>query len=140
VLRRIGTKGRDPGQFSAITGLSVDAQGQLLVTDAQAVPVQMFSSEGTLLLSFGAHDVGWHNFSLPYGVVSDGAGSIWVVDAVRQVVTRFDGRGRYTGVIGGLGVNVGDMYYPVAIAGDGARRLFVLEKNGARFQVFDVAP
>lgn len=140
VVRRIGVKGSGAGQFNAITGLSVDDEGRIIVTDAQSVPVQVFSPDGTLLQSFGSHDVGWENFSLPSGAVRDGAGDLWVVDTVRQVVKRFDTNGHFQGAIGGLGRNPGDLYYPVAIAGNGDRLLFVLEKSGARFQVFEVIP
>lgn len=138
VIRRIGRRGRERGAFYAVTGLSVDKQGRVLVTDAQSVPVQVFSPEGELLLAFGAHEVGWENFSLPSGVVRDGDGDLWVVDSIRQVVKRFDESGHFLGVIGGLGSAPGDMYYPTALAGDGGRMIVVLERNGARFQVFQV--
>jgi DNA-binding beta-propeller fold protein YncE len=139
VLRRFGRSGREKGCFSSVTGLSVDSRGRILVTDAQAVPVQVFSPEGEVLLAFGKHEVGWENFSLPSGIVRDGSGDIWVVDTIRQVVKRFDENGRFLGVIGGYGADPGDMSYPVAVSGDGNRLLFVLEKGGARFQVFEVA-
>lgn len=139
VLRRLGHRGRERGGFQAITGLTVDRQGRLLVTDAQALPVQVLSPEGEPVLAFGEHAVGPQNFSLPSGAVRDRAGGIWVADAIRQVVTHFDARGKYLGLIGGLGTGPGDMYAPVALAGDGDRLLIVLEKNGARFQVFRVA-
>jgi sugar lactone lactonase YvrE len=138
VVRRIGRRGRERGAFYAVTGLSVDKQGRVLVTDAQSVPVQVFSPEGELLLAFGAHEVGWGNFSLPSGIVRDGDGNLWVADPIRQVVKRFDESGRFLGFIGGLGTAPGDMYYPVALAGDGGQFIIVLEKNGARFQVFRV--
>lgn len=140
VLRRFGRLGREKGCFSAVTGLSVDKQGRILVTDAQSVPVQVFSPEGELLAAFGKHEIGWENFSLPSGIVRGSGDDLWVVDTIRQVVKRFDQNGRFLGVIGGYGKGPGDTTYPVAIAGDGNGLLFVLEKGGARFQVFEVAP
>jgi len=138
LIRRIGRRGRERGAFYAVTGLSVDKQGRILVTDAQSVPVQVFSPEGELLLSFGAHDIGWQNFSLPSGIARDGAGMLWVADAIRQVVKRFDESGNFLGVVGGLGSAPGDLYYPTALSGDGGRLIVVLERTGARFQIFEV--
>jgi DNA-binding beta-propeller fold protein YncE len=138
VLRRFGRRGTEPGTFISINALSVDAQGRILVTDAQGVPVQCLSPEGEVLVSFGAHGPGPENFSLPNGVVRDGNGDIWVADALRQVVKRFDANGKVRDLVGGLGRGPGQMFSPVALAGDGARFLVVLEKDGARFQTFGI--
>ena len=138
LVRRIGQRGTEPGQFTGITGLWVDKQGRMIVTDVSATPVQVFSSEGELLSWFGKHEVGWANFSLPSGAVRDGAGRIWVADPIRQVVKSFDDKGNFLAAIGGLGTGPGEMRYPVSVSGDGDRLLVVLERAGARFQVFEV--
>jgi len=138
VLRRFGRRGQDPGAFVAANSVCVDAQGRILVTDAQGVPVQCFSPEGEVLLSFGLHAMGPENFSLPNSALRDGNGDIWVADAIRQVVRRFDAKGQLRDTIGGRGSAPGQMFYPSAIAGDGERLLIVLEKDGARFQIFKV--
>lgn len=138
VLRRFGHRGRERGAFLAITGISVDKQGRILVTDAQGVPVQCFSPEGELLVAFGKHAMGAENFSLPAGAIRDGEGDIWALDTIRQVLRRYDPKGKLLSTIGGRGTAPGQMYYPVAVAGDGDRLIVVVEKNGARFQVFQV--
>jgi sugar lactone lactonase YvrE len=138
VLRRFGRRGREPGAFLAITGISVDGQGRILVTDAQGMPVQCFSPEGELLVAFGKHAMGAENFSLPAGAVRDGGGDIWVLDTIRQVLRRYDPKGELLSTIGGLGAAPGQMHSPVAVAGDGDRLIVVVEKDGARFQVFQV--
>ncbi len=138
VLRRLGRRGQGRGEFAAVTGLSVDAAGRLLVTDAQGVPVQCFSPEGEVLAAFGQHAMGPADFSLPNGAVRDGDGAIWVADAIRQVVRRYDATGQLRDTLGGMGRAPGQLLYPVAVAGDGKRLLVVLEKNGARVQVFAV--
>ena len=116
----------------------MDAQGRVLTTDAQGVPVQCFSPEGEVLVSFGLHAMGPENFSLPNGVTRDANDDIWVADAIRQVVRRYDAKGQLRDTVGGLGKGPGQMFSPIALAGDGARLLVVLEKDGARFQTFKV--
>jgi DNA-binding beta-propeller fold protein YncE len=138
VLRRFGRRGKERGELAAVTGLFVDKRGRVLVTDAQGIPVQGFSPDGEVQVAFGEHGLGPQNFSLPNGAVYDANGDIWVADAIRQVVRRFDAKGQLRDTIGGLGTGPGEMYYPVALAGDGDRLVIVLEKNGARFQVFQV--
>jgi len=134
IIRRIGGVGEG---FSFLTGVWVDEDGRIYVTDAHEVPcVQVFDRKGTYLFGFGDKDIGDENFSHPHGIATTANGDIWVVDSIRQVVKHFDHNGRYIDMLGGFGVNAGDLLYPNGIAGDGSGKLFVLERVGSRYQYF----
>lgn len=124
----------------AITGLWVDGPGRIYATFAQGDCVSIFAPDGKPVCSFGQHDSGPQNFSLPSGITTDSAGNLWVVDNLRHVVTVFktgkDGKPEYLDMIGGFGQQAGQFSYPSAITGDGATRLFVMENTGARVQAF----
>jgi len=136
------------GESKSITGLWADSNGRIYATYAAGKCVQVFSPDGAGLLSFGTHDAGPNNFSLPAGLVTDAKGRSWVVDTLRHVVSVFNIAARESGLgssfialeIGGRGRAAGNLEFPSAMAGDGANRLFVAESVGARIQAFEILP
>jgi tripartite motif-containing protein 71 len=140
LLSQFGTKGQAQGELKTITGLWVDADGKVYVTDADAsLCVQVFSPRGEFLLGFGGHDIKKEDFSLPTGVVTTSDGKIFVADELRQVVKVFDGQGAFLFWFGGFGVGAGGMRYPRYITGDGKDEIFVVERVGKRYQKFILA-
>jgi DNA-binding beta-propeller fold protein YncE len=137
LIRNFGVKGQNKGELKTITGLWVDEDGKIYVTDADAAfCVQIFSPEGDFLLGFGGHDIKKEDFSLPTGVVTGADGNIFVADELRQVVKAFDSEGNFLFWFGGFGVSSGAVRYPRYIAGDGEDQVFVLERVGERYQKF----
>ena len=133
------------GGFKTVTGLWVDKHGKIYATYSQGECVRIYRADGRLITSFGSHDSGPGNFSLPSGVVTDGRDNIWVVDSLRHVMSIFnqetDGSKLTTSfmeLIGGRGGGAGSFTYPTAIAGDGKTKIFVLEGTGARVQAFEI--
>ena len=58
LIRHFGVKGEEKGELKTVTGLWVDHDGKIYVTDADAAfCVQVFSPEGEFLLGFGGHDI-----------------------------------------------------------------------------------
>ncbi|MGB2805030.1 MAG: NHL repeat-containing protein [Candidatus Zixiibacteriota bacterium] len=132
-----GRKGEEEGELKTVTGLWVDDEGRIYVTDADAhFCVQVFSPEGEFLLGFGGHDINREDFSLPTGVVTTADGTIFVADELRQVVKAFDSDGQFLSWFGGFGDGSGAMRYPRNITGDGNGELFVVERVGGRYQKF----
>ena len=70
-LQSVGTHGDAPGQFARNKGIDVDRNGILYVVDAASQIVQMFDSEGKLLLYFGQPDASAVPLMLPADVVID---------------------------------------------------------------------
>ena len=137
LIKYFGTRGTDKGELKTITGLWVDHEGKIYVTDTDAsLCVQIFNSAGEFLLGFGGHDIKREDFSLPSGVTTTADGKIWVVDELRQVVKGFDDKGNFLFWFGGFGAWPGDMRYPRYITGDGSNALFVVERVGERYQKF----
>ncbi len=139
LVRQFENRQENHQDFGEISGLWVDSN--IYLTDAVAEPcVRVFSQEGTYLLGFGTHEVGWDGFSLPSGVTITKGGIIWVADTFRQVIKAFGPKGVFLRYIGGFGVQAGAMDYPAALSGDGNALFFVLERAGERFQGFEVTP
>lgn len=139
LISHFGKKGEDKGELKTITGLWVDDQGKVYVTDADAFfCVQVFSPEGEFLLGFGGHDIKREDFSLPSGVATTADGKIFVADELRQVVKAFSNEGEFLFWFGGFGIGMGTMRYPRYITSDGNDALFVVERVGGKYQKFVV--
>jgi hypothetical protein len=137
MIIHFGKKGEDSSDFEDISGIWVDADGNILVTDAFSAPVlKRFDSTGQYLGGFGGHTIEKMDFSLASGVVTTAGGRIWISDQLRQVVKCMTSDGQFVTMIGGLGNAPGDMSYPSSVASDGDSLLIVVEKNGNRFQQF----
>ncbi len=133
------------GTMKSVTGLWVDNSGKVYATYSQGECVRVYAADGKQLTSFGGHDVGYENFSLPVGVVTDAQSNIWVVDTLRHIVSAFKQETTDSGLtatvihaLGGYGSGAGEMSFPTALAGDGSSKLFILEGAGARLQAFSI--
>lgn len=71
-VRSIGMHGNAPGRFARNKGLAIDRENRLYVVDAAFQNVQIFNSEGKLLLHFGDYsEPGEGAMSLPAGIIVD---------------------------------------------------------------------
>lgn len=137
LLRSWGTPGPSPGQLRHVRALAEAPDGTIAVLCADTqFAVQRFSAEGNYLDGFARHEIGPGNVSFPSGLVITVDGRLWVSDELRQVVLVFDNSGRFLRQVGQMGDADGAFLYPSAVASDGEDRLAVLERVGARFQLF----
>lgn len=141
LIRVMGGSGSAKTSFQAITGLWVDGEGLIFVTDARGTAVRMLSPFGEVLLAFGEHDSGFSNFSLPVGIAVDRRGAIWVADSLRHIVSAFkreDGKSVFLDYIGAYGDRPGAFAYPSAVFASTNGRLIVVDRVGARLQCFEL--
>lgn len=134
-----GVSGLEPGQLSAIMGIAVGRDGDVVVACAGTqLAVQIFSPAGEYRRGFGVHDIGPGNFSLPSGVAVSADGHIWVSDEIRQIVQVFEPSGAFKQSVGSGGRGPGQFQYPSALASDGKGLVAVAEREGNRFQLLRV--
>ena len=70
-------------------GLAVDAEDHLYVVDVHFEAIQVFNTQGQLLLSFGQEGHGPGQFWLPSGIHIDSRNRIWVADSYNRRVQVF---------------------------------------------------
>jgi DNA-binding beta-propeller fold protein YncE len=131
---RIGTLGEGPGQLNGIVGIAFDAKS-VYVASQDGVAVHVFTRQGKLLRSWGFHDVGLHNVSLPAGIAVDAQGRVILLDTLRQEVKYFDSDGKLIGNFAGLGRQPGAVAYPTDLSLDRKGRLCVADGGNKRAQV-----
>jgi DNA-binding beta-propeller fold protein YncE len=71
------------------TGIAVDAEGRVYVTDAGANRVQVFAPEGTVLGGWGERGEAAGQFQEPRGIALDGQGAVYVADFYGERVQKF---------------------------------------------------
>lgn len=77
------------------SGVAVDRDGRILVTDIEDQRVKVFNKSGVLVQSFGGQGFAPGSFSFPSDVAADTQGRIFVADSENRRVQVFDSGGRF---------------------------------------------
>ncbi|MEW6357024.1 MAG: NHL repeat-containing protein [Planctomycetota bacterium] len=137
LLRRWGSYGTRPGEFTYPTDVAVSAKGEVFVADyGQVDRVQKFDRQGKFLMEWGRPGEGPGEFRRPSAIALDGKGSVYVADTANHRVQKFTEDGKLLGVFGGMGSGPGRMKYPydVIVGRDGM--VYVCEYGNCRVQKF----
>src|SRR6185295_651750 len=135
--------------FAQAHGLTVDRDGNVWVTDAQAKDghgqqVIKFSPEGKVLMTLGKAGVagaGTDMFNGPTDVVIAANGDIFVTDGhggeTNARIMKFSKDGKFLKTWGKKGSGPGEFNDPHSIAMDSKGRVFVADRGNSRIQIFD---
>jgi DNA-binding beta-propeller fold protein YncE len=133
-LKGPGTEMRWP------TGIAVDGEDNVYVTDTSLGAVLVYDSKGNFLRYLGKVKGGETYFQFPVGIaIQASTGHIYVCDSRRHMILMLDKKAHILGHFGKRwgGKGPGDFRYPsrIAIAGD---ELFVLDSGNSRLQILDL--
>lgn len=134
-----GTKGRGPGEFHLPHGITVDAQGRVIVCDRENERLQVFDVKGAFLHEWKGPQLG-----KPYGIATGPDGNLFVIDGgspslqpqLRGKAVELDPAGKVLDTFGSHGKEAGQFQlgHDIAVGPDGA--VYVAEGTGARVQKF----
>jgi DNA-binding beta-propeller fold protein YncE len=133
-----GAAGGDLGQFSYPTYVTLDAQGNVYVSDTLNSRVQMFNPDGKFVTVFGKAGSAWGEFDKPKGVALDAFGNLYVVDTGWSNVQIFNPKGQILLFFGGRGPIPGMMKNPLSIAIDKNNRIYVGDYLNHRIGVYQL--
>ncbi|MEM6319282.1 MAG: 3-coathanger stack domain-containing protein [Bacteroidota bacterium] len=114
--RKWGEEGTAIGQFRNPTGIVVDTQDNVYVSDANNNNIQKFDKEGNFLLQWGGSGTAEGQFDTPYYMAIDENGNIWVTDSNNNRVQQFDANGNFIKMIG-WGVATGTAQFEICTSG-----------------------
>ena len=96
-----GQLGSGAGMLNCPWGVAVNERNEIAVTDAGNNRIQVFSSDGTYLRSFGREGDNKGEFNFPTGIAFDRkSGNILVVDCYNHRVQLFSEQGKYLNQFG----------------------------------------
>jgi DNA-binding beta-propeller fold protein YncE len=137
LLRRLGARGEQLGQFNYPTNVALDPAGLLYVSDSLNFRVQQFDAQLRPAAAFGKKGDLPGYFAQPKGLATDSEGHVYVIDSQFENVQLFDSRGRVLMDFGEEGVGPGQFWLPTAIFIDRNDRIWVTDSYNRRVQVFD---
>lgn len=129
--------GEGPGQFVWPTGVALDSDRNVYVTDAWTDRVSVFTAEGDFVRSFGSSGDGDGQFRRPSGIAIDGEDNVLVVDALNDRVQKLTRDGRLISQWGSTGSGDGELLSPWGITTDTKGNVYVADYKNHRIQKFD---
>ncbi len=140
LVRTIGKRGGQPGEFNFPEGVAVGPDGRVYVVDALNFRYQVFDADGKFLAAHGAIGQEPGSFARPKDIALDSEGHVYVSDAAFCNVQVFDDQGKLLIWIGGPGSGPGQFQLTEGISIDAADRLFIVDQMNKRVQRFRYLP
>ncbi|MCE2457992.1 MAG: 6-bladed beta-propeller [Dehalococcoidia bacterium] len=137
MVQRIGESGQGPGQLMWTSGIALDSDYNIYVTDAMTDRISVFSEGGEFLRSFGSSGDGEVQFSRPSGITIDQDDNLLVVDTMNHRVQKLSRDGRYLSEWGSEGSDPGQFRAPWGITTDADGCIYVADHLNHRIQKFD---
>jgi hypothetical protein len=119
-------------------GVATDLSGTIYVADGSRV--QIFSSGGQFMASFGSYGKGTDQFDWITGIAVDRNGYIYIADGNNQRIKIFNSARQFVTAIGESDVTGADnahFSYPIGVEVDGSGNLYVADIGNCRVQKFN---
>ena len=138
LVKQIGTRGDENGQFNFPTSIWIDNAGDVYIVDAMNFRVQIFHKNGEFVSTFGEAGDATGYFARPKGIATDTYGNIYVADALFHVVQIFDRAGKFLYSFGKQGREKEEFWMPSGIYIDSKNYIYVADSYNSRVQVFQL--
>ncbi|MEQ2167364.1 hypothetical protein GOODEAATRI_003431, partial [Goodea atripinnis] len=100
LIYRVGSRGREKGEFTNLQGISASSNGRVVVADSNNQCIQVFSNDGQFKMRFGVRGRSPGQLQRPTGVTVDMNGDIVVADYDNRWVSIFSSDGKFKNKIG----------------------------------------
>lgn len=137
VIKTIGKRGREEGEFNFPSQMTVDPKGNIYVVDTMNGRVQIFDTEGRFIRAFGKLGDGPGQFARPKGIALDSEGHIYVVDSAFNNVQIFSNEGEMLMAFGVFGEGRGQQILPAGLSIDSEDKIYVVDQWNARINVYE---
>nr|XP_014349300.1 PREDICTED: tripartite motif-containing protein 2 [Latimeria chalumnae] len=95
LIFKVGTKGRNKGEFTNLQGVAASSNGKILIADSNNQCVQIFTNEGQVKSRFGVRGRSPGQLQRPTGVAVHPNGDIIVADYDNKWVSIFSPDGKF---------------------------------------------
>ena len=130
-----GQKGSSTGMFIKSWGVAVNEKNEIAVTETVNHRIQVFSSNGAHLRSFGRKGDQQGEFNLPAGIAFHND-NIIVADNNNHRVQLFSGQGEYLGQFGGEGNLDHQLKRPLGLSIDSDGNIIIADSSIKLIKIF----
>ncbi|XP_043970659.1 tripartite motif-containing protein 2-like isoform X4 [Gambusia affinis] len=131
LIFRIGTKGRNKGEFTNLQGVAASSQGKVLIADSNNQCVQIFSNDGQFRSRFGIRGRSPGQMQRPTGVAVHPSGDIIIADYDNKWVSIFSNEGKFKNKVGS-----GKLMGPKGVAVDRNGHIIVVDNKACCVFIF----
>ncbi|XP_047221729.1 tripartite motif-containing protein 2 isoform X2 [Girardinichthys multiradiatus] len=131
LIFRIGTKGRNRGEFTNLQGVAASSQGKVLIADSNNQCVQVFSNDGQFRSRFGIRGRSPGQMQRPTGVAVHPSGDIIIADYDNKWVSIFSSDGKFKNKVGS-----GKLMGPKGVAVDRNGHIIVVDNKACCVFIF----
>ncbi|XP_051770059.1 tripartite motif-containing protein 2 [Ctenopharyngodon idella] len=131
LMFRIGTKGRNKGEFTNLQGVAASSVGKVLIADSNNQCVQIFSNDGQFKSRFGVRGRSPGQLQRPTGVAVHPNGDIIIADYDNKWVSIFSSDGKFKTKIGS-----GKLMGPKGVSVDRNGHIIVVDNKSCCVFIF----
>ncbi|KAJ8335686.1 hypothetical protein SKAU_G00390280 [Synaphobranchus kaupii] len=131
LIFRIGTKGRNKGEFTNLQGVAASSVGKILIADSNNQCVQIFSNDGQFKSRFGVRGRSPGQLQRPTGVAVHPNGDIIIADYDNKWVSIFSSDGKFKTKIGS-----GKLMGPKGVSVDRNGHIIVVDNKSCCVFIF----
>ena len=132
-IRTFGVSGSAPGQFTYPRGVTIDCDGNLLVSDSRCI--QKFSPQGDFLMSVGTEGRKPLQFSWPRGICVSHK-RIYVSDCSNHRVQILNSDFTFSSSFGSFGSGNGQFEFPNGVTTHSSGCVYVADRDNTCVKVF----
>jgi sugar lactone lactonase YvrE len=138
LLKTVGTRGKQDGEFNLALQVSTAPDGTVYVTDSGNFRVQAFNPDGSFKMTFGTVGRKVGNFARPKGIANDPEGNIYVVDSAFGNFQIFNDKAQLLMYVGQRGEQPipGRYMLPAGIDVDEDGRVYLVDQFFRKIDVF----
>ncbi|KAM7419546.1 hypothetical protein PAMA_016586 [Pampus argenteus] len=133
LIFRIGTKGRNKGEFTNLQGVAASSLGKVLIADSNNQCVQIFSNDGQFKSRFGVRGRTPGQLQRPTGVAVHPNGDIIIADYDNKWVSIFSSEGKFKNKIGS-----GKLMGPKGVSVDRNGHVIVVDNKSCCIFIFQL--
>uniref|UniRef100_A0A8C4IMZ4 RING-type E3 ubiquitin transferase n=1 Tax=Dicentrarchus labrax TaxID=13489 RepID=A0A8C4IMZ4_DICLA len=133
LIFRIGTKGRNKGEFTNLQGVAASSLGKVLIADSNNQCVQIFSNDGQFKSRFGVRGRTPGQLQRPTGVAVHPNGDIIIADYDNKWVSIFSSEGKFKNKIGS-----GKLMGPKGVSVDRNGHIIVVDNKSCCVFIFQL--
>ena len=135
-VKAFGALGSETGEFNGPSGIAVDADDNLYITDQNNHRVQKVTPDGRPLLAFGSEGSGDGELNMPWGICVAPDGNVFVADWRNDRIQQFSADGEFVASFGESGEDDGQFTRPAGVAVDANGNIYVADWGNERVQAF----